>query len=108
MTNCVSRMEDWPLYVDDSPTLNIQALTARAKLYVRRFGCRLVILDYIRLVQAPGDQLRERVANVADHLRQLAKSERIAVLALSQLARPKDQDINARPNMLSLKESGDV
>ena len=108
LTNCVSRMEDWPLYVDDSPTLNIQALTARAKLYVRRFGCRLVILDYIRLVQAPGDQLRERVANVADHLRQLAKSERIAVLALSQLARPKDQDINARPNMLSLKESGDV
>jgi replicative DNA helicase len=65
-------------------------------------------LDYLRLVQAGGDQLRERVGNVAEGVRQLAKSENISVLALSQLSRPKDGDINSRPNLLQLKESGDV
>ena len=48
------------------------------------------------------------MGNVAEGLRQLAKSENISVLALSQLSRPKDDKINSRPNLLQLKESGDV
>jgi replicative DNA helicase len=108
LVQCVGRLEQYPLYVDDSTSLNIETLIARAKLYVRRFGCKLVIVDYLRLVQASGDQLRERVGNVAEGLRQLAKSENISVVALSQLSRPKDGDINSRPNLLQLKESGDV
>jgi replicative DNA helicase len=74
----------------------------------RRFGCKLIVVDYLRLVDGPGKELRERVANVADALRQLAKSERVGVVALSQLARPRDRDINAEPTMLDLKESGDL
>lgn len=108
LMQCVSTLEQYPLYVDDSNSLSIETLSARAKLYVRRFGCRLVIVDYLRLVQASGDQIRERVGNVAEGLRQLAKSEDISVLALSQLSRPKDGDINSRPNLLQLKESGDI
>lgn len=108
LLQCVGTLEQFPLYVDDSTSLNIETLIARAKLYVRRFGCRLIVVDYLRLVQASGDQLRECVGNVAEGLRQLAKSENISVLALSQLSRPKDGDINSRPNLLQLKESGDV
>jgi replicative DNA helicase len=105
---CASRLSEWPLYVDDSATLNIHELAARARLYIRRFGCRLIVVDYLRLVTAPGKELRERVANVADALRQLAKRERVGVVALSQLSRPKDRDINGKPTMLDLKESGDI
>jgi replicative DNA helicase len=57
-------------------------------------------------VQAPGRETRDRVAAVSNALRQLAKSENVAVVQLSQLARPKD--INDRPTMIQLKESGDV
>jgi replicative DNA helicase len=105
---CLGKLEQYPLYIDDSTSLNIETLIARAKLCIRRFGCRLVVVDYLRLVLAQGDQLRERVGNVAEGLRQLAKSESVSVLALSQLSRPKDGDINSRPNLLQLKESGDV
>ena len=38
----------------------------------------------------------------------LAKSEDVSLLALSQLARPRDGDINSRPSLLQLKESGDI
>jgi replicative DNA helicase len=107
MVNCVSHMENWPLYVDDAPSLTIGALTARARLYIRRHGVKLIVVDYLRLVQAPGKELRERLGNATDALRQLAKSEKVAVVALSQLRRPEG-GINSRPTMLDLKESGDI
>jgi len=68
---------------------------------------KLIIVDYLRLVTAPGRELRERVANVANGLRELAKTERIGVVLLSQLRRPEG-GINAKPTMLDLKESGDI
>jgi replicative DNA helicase len=108
IAECSARLAEWNLFVDDSSCLTVQALIARARLLIRRFGCKLVVVDYLRLIRAPGRELREQVGNVADALRQLAKSEHVGVIALSQLARPKDRNINSRPTMLGLKESGDI
>jgi replicative DNA helicase len=96
-----------PIYIDDRSTLRIQELLASARLYIRRHGVKLIVVDYLRLVDAPGRDLRERVSNVADSLRQLAKTERVGVVLLSQLRRPEG-GINARPTMIDLKESGDI
>jgi replicative DNA helicase len=62
----------------------------------------------LQLIRAPGKEIRERVGAATDALRQLAKKERVAVLLLSQLSRPKDGNLNSRPTMLQLKESGDI
>lgn len=96
-----------PIYVDARPSLKIQELLASARLYIRRHGVKLIVVDYLRLVDAPGRELRDRVGYVANALRQLAKSERIGVVLLSQLRRPEG-GINGRPTMLDLKESGDI
>lgn len=108
LAQCAGHISQWPLYIDDSPTMSLRGLLARARLYIRRFGCRLVVVDYIRLINAPGRELREQVGNVTDALRQLAKTEQVGVVALSQLARPRDRNPNSRPSMLGLKESGDI
>ena len=102
-----AEIAECPIYVDDRGCLKIQELLASARLYIRRHGVRLIVVDYLRLVDAPGRELRDRVGYVANALRQLAKSERIGVVLLSQLRRP-DGGINARPTMLDLKESGDI
>jgi replicative DNA helicase len=106
LTNSAGDVMEWPLYVDDSSSLTAHELMARAKLYIRRFGVKLIIVDYLRLIEAQGRELRERVANAANCLRQVAKDENVAVVALSQLKRPPN--INDRPTMIDLKESGDV
>jgi len=98
---------NWPIYLDGSSTLTIQELLARARLYIRRHGVKLIVVDYLRLVEAPGRELRERVGYVANALRQLAKTEDVGVVLLSQLRRPEG-GMNARPTMLELKESGDI
>lgn len=100
------RMMGWSLYVDDSADLTDRELMARAKLAIRRYGTKLIIVDYLRLLKCPGKELRERVGEAANTLRKLAKQENVAVVGLSQLRRP--EDINNRPSMIDLKESGDI
>jgi len=101
------KIAEWPIYVDDRSSLTIQELLASARLYIRRHGVKLIVVDYLRLVDSPGRDLRERVGRVADALRQLTKREQVSVILLSQLRRP-ERGINSKPSMLDLKESGDI
>jgi replicative DNA helicase len=107
LIQAAAEISEWPIYVDSRSSVTIQELLASARLFIRREGVKLIIVDYLRLVDAPGRDLRERVGNVANALRQLAKSEHVGVVLLSQLKRPEG-GINARPSMLDLKESGDI
>lgn len=75
-----------PIYADDRASLKIQELLASATLYPAPW-VKLVMVDYLRLVDPPGPELRDRVGYVANALRQLAKTERIGVVLLSQLHR---------------------
>jgi replicative DNA helicase len=94
------------LFIDESSPLQIAELVSRARMAIRRHGVRLIVVDYLQIVGAPQKDIRERATYVSDQLRQLAKSEGVAVIALSQLARPKN--ITDVPAMHQLKESGDI
>jgi len=97
---------EWPVWFDDSPSLRLPELLARARMFITRMKVKLIVVDYLRLVRADGRDIREQVGNVADALRQLAKAERVPVVLLSQLRRP--QNVNDPPTMIDLKESGDI
>jgi len=94
-----AEIAEYPIYVDDRPSLEIQELLASARLYIRRHGVKLVVVDYLRLVNALGASCAIGLVMLANALRQLAKSERIGVVLLSQLRRPEG-GINARLSML--------
>lgn len=96
----------WPLWVDDSGSLSVTELIARARVFTSRMKVRLIVVDYLQLVRAEARDVRERVSKVADALRQLAKSERVAIVLLSQLRRP--EKMSDEPTMIQLKESGDI
>jgi len=99
---------EWPLFVIEDSSLSIQKLVAKAKLLIRREGIKLVIVDYAQLVSAPARDERERITKTSNALRSLAKDTGVPVLLLSQLSRPKDGNLNARPNKFHLKESGSL
>jgi replicative DNA helicase len=106
LANAAGGVADLPIYGDDRGTLQIDQLLSSSRLFIRRHEVELVVVDYLQIVSAPGRDPKERVAYSSNALRQLAKSENVAVVQLSQLARPRD--INDRPTMIQLKESGDV
>ena len=103
----IHRLQDTPIYFDETPGLALSALRARARLMVRKHGCQLIFVDFLQLVEAEGDSRRERVAAVARGLKNLAKELEIGVVVASQLARPQ-RGTAQLPTMLDLKESGDI
>jgi replicative DNA helicase len=102
-----AELAGWPVWFDDSGTISLSELLARARLFISRMKAKLIVVDYLQLVRMDtARDVRERVGRVADGLRQLAKAERVAVVLLSQLRRP--QNVNDVPTIIDLKESGDI
>lgn len=54
LAESAASLSQLPIYVDSRPSLKIQELIASARLYIRRYGVKLLIVDYLRLVEAPG------------------------------------------------------
>jgi replicative DNA helicase len=106
LTEHAGQLSGLPLYVEDSASLTASDVSLKARLAIRQHGIRLIIVDYLQLLQGTGKELRERVSNAANTLRQLAKDTGVPVICLSQLRRPGN--LNDVPSMIDLKESGDI
>jgi replicative DNA helicase len=97
-----------PIFLDDSSSLSIREIVARARLLASRHGVALIVIDYIQLIEAEGRDERQRVSTISNSLRALAKGSGMPVLALSQMTRPHDRNLNRRPTKFDLKESGSL
>jgi len=96
-----------PIFIDDSSSISIREIAARARLLVSRNHIGLIVIDYIQLIEAEGRDERQRISLISNSLRTLAK-EGVPVLALSQMTQPHDRNLNRRPTKFDLKESGSL
>jgi replicative DNA helicase len=69
---------------------------------------RLVLVDYLQLVSATGPNRREKISDVSEQLKIMAKSTRTIIIAASQISRPTNVDKDWEPNLHSAKESGSI
>lgn len=101
-----------PLHIDDSSALSISQLRARAKQMQKRFGIKLVVVDYLQLMHANvrrTDNRQMEVAYISSGLKALAKDLGIPVLVLAQLSRKvEDRGNNSPPKISDLRESGSI
>lgn len=102
-----AQLSSLPLWIDDSTGLTIPMLRSRLRRYKKEFKIEFAVVDYVGLMDGPGRNLTEQATGIAKGLQRIAKEEDIALVALSQLHRPKDSNPNERPTMLSLRNSGD-
>ena len=102
-----------PLYVDDTPSLPIMEFRTKVKRLVKTKGVRLVIVDYLQLMQGPAELrgMREQeVAAISRTLKATAKELNVPIIALSQLSRNavQRQGSNGKPQLSDLRESGAI
>ncbi len=102
-----------PLYIDDTPGLPVMEFRSKAKRLVKQKGVRLIIVDYLQLMQGPVELrgLREQeVAAISRTLKATAKELNVPIIALSQLSRNAvtRQGSNNRPQLNDLRESGSI
>lgn len=103
-----------PLFIDDSPQLSVFELRTKARRLVREHGIRLIMIDYLQLMNASGMSFgsrQEEVSTISRSLKGLAKELNIPILALSQLNRgveSREGIEGKRPQLSDLRESGAI
>ncbi|MCR2794255.1 replicative DNA helicase [Microbacterium sp. zg.Y625] len=104
------RINDAPLYIDDSPNMTLVEIRAKCRRLKQRVGLRMVIIDYLQLMTS-GKKVESRQQEVSEFsraLKLLAKELQVPVIALSQLNRGSEQRTDKRPQVSDLRESGSI
>lgn len=100
------------LYIDDTASLSVFELRTKARRLVREHNIKLIIIDYLQLMNASGMKFGSReqeVSMISRSLKQLAKELNIPIIALSQLSRQvENRSDNKRPQLSDLRESGAI
>ena len=105
---------DAPIYVDDTPSLSIFELRTKARRLVREHGVKVILIDYLQLMNASGMNFgsrQEEVSTISRSLKGLAKELDIPIIALSQLNRgleKREGEEGKRPQLSDLRESGAI
>lgn len=113
MTHALGRLNDAPIFIDETAALNSLELRSRARrLHRQNDGLGLIVIDYIQLMSSPSGKNSENrateISEISRSLKSLAKELQVPVIALSQLNRSLEQRPNKRPIMSDLRESGAI
>ncbi len=105
-------LQNLPLFIDDTPAINLSALRTRCRRLSRTRGLSLVVIDYLQLMRPnPGTRFESRVLEISmitQGLKALAKELQVPVMALSQLSRAVESREDKRPQLSDLRESGSI
>jgi replicative DNA helicase len=103
------RINEAPLYLNDSAELSLPMLRGRIRHMVRTVGLRLVIVDYLQLMQAPKAENRQaEVSKLTRGLKLMAKEFGVTLVILAQLNRGPEQRSDKKPQVSDLRESGAI
>lgn len=106
-----SRLADAPLWVDDTPRIDLQTIYARSRRYVEQHAVKLVIVDYLQLLKAPdvgrSGTREQAVSAISRDLVAIARQLNVPVVALAQLGRDTEKE-GRKPRLTDLRESGSL
>ncbi len=109
----VKGLEKAPLFIDDTPSLSIFDLRAKARRLASQHGIKLIVIDYLQLMTAGGSMKggnrEQEISTISRNLKALAKELSVPVIALSQLSRAVEtRGGSKRPLLSDLRESGAI
>jgi replicative DNA helicase len=111
LTSALNILADAKLFIDDTPAMSPIEIRARVRRLTREHGqLGLVVVDYLQLMQAPGngDNRVSEISYISRSLKALARELDVPVVVLSQLNRNPEQRPNKRPVMSDLRDSGSI
>ena len=109
----VGDLERAPLFIDDTPSLSIFDLRAKARRLASQHDIKLIFIDYLQLMTAATNNKsgnrEQEISMISRNLKALAKELDIPVIALSQLSRAVEtRGGTKRPLLSDLRESGAI
>lgn len=109
LTRAAGVLAEAPIYVDDTPAVQVLEMRAKTRRLKAERGLGLVIVDYLQLMKGrhDADTREQEIADISRSLKAMAKELNVPVVALSQLSRrPELRGENRKPQLADLRESG--
>ncbi len=109
----VDKLSDLPIYIDDTPGINIFELRAKCRRLKKNHGISLIVIDYLQLMSAGTNSSKgnreQEISSISRALKGLAKELDVPVIALSQLSRAVEtRGGDKKPVLSDLRESGAI
>lgn len=108
----ICRIENWPLYVDDSGNMDISDVIIKAKDWYRKHNIQLLIIDYIQLMKDRSKKWNNRsdeLLDISRRLKLLAKELNIPLIVLAQVNREcEKRGSSKRPMVIDIKDCGAI
>jgi replicative DNA helicase len=108
LTGALAKLDRANVFIDDSASIGVLEMRAKARRLKAEHGLNLLVVDYIQLMQGHGrvENRQQELASISRSLKGLAKELQVPVVALSQLSRAPDARADHRPQLSDLRESG--
>lgn len=105
-----ARINEAPLFIDDSPNLTLVEIRAKCRRLKQRHNLKLVVIDYLQLLSSgkKSESRQQEVSEFSRALKLLSKELEVPVVALSQLNRASEQRADKMPAISDLRESGSL
>ncbi|HWR95186.1 MAG TPA: replicative DNA helicase [Arenimonas sp.] len=110
LTMSIKMLTESKIFIDDTPAMSPHELAFRARRLKREHDLGLIVVDYLQLMQVPGNKENRatEISEISRSLKALAKELDIPIIALSQLNRGLESRTDKRPIMSDLRESGGI
>ncbi len=110
LVSAAGKLSEAPIYIDDTPGITVLELRAKARRMKAQFDIKLIVLDYLQLMQGPAnaDSRQQEISEISRSLKALARELNVPLIAISQLSRAVEQRSDHRPQLSDLRESGAI
>jgi replicative DNA helicase len=114
LIHAAGKLSEAPIFIDDSASLTILEMRAKARRLKAEHNLSLIIVDYLQLVHGGAgtraENRQQEISDISRSLKALAKELSVPVIALSQLSRAVETrpDKKKRPILADLRESGAI
>jgi len=110
LTNAAGKLSEAPIFIEDTPSLSVLELRAKARRLKSQHDIKLVVVDYLQLMQGPArsENRQQEISEISRSLKALAREVGAPVIAVSQLSRAVEQRADKRPQLSDLRESGAI
>ena len=110
LTRATGMLSDAPIFIDDTASLTVLEMRAKARRLKAKHNLGLIVVDYLQLMQGKSgvENRAQEISDISRSLKAMAKELDVPVLALSQLNRSLETRTDKRPQLADLRESGAI
>ncbi len=110
LTQAAGKLSEAKIFIDDSPSLSIFELRAKARRLKSQHDIQLMVIDYLQLMRGPSDpeSRQQEISEISRSLKALARELKAPLIAISQLSRAVESRVDHRPQLSDLRESGAI